>query len=552
VGSDRLVGLCVDRSLDLVVGLLGILKSGGAYVPLDPAYPAERLRFMLEDADAPVLLTQERLLEVLPELAVEPVCLDRDWAEIAEHPGTNPGLEIDAESLAYVIYTSGSTGRPKGAMNAHRGVVNRLRWMQEAFGLGPGDAVLQKTPFSFDVSVWEFFWPLMTGARLVLPKPGGHQDPAYLARMIEEHEITVLHFVPSMLQVFLDQPDLRHKCRSVRAVICSGEALSHDLQERFFSTLDAELHNLYGPTEAAVDVTHWPCRRDSAERVVPIGWPIANTQIHILDKQLRQVPVGVEGELHIGGVQVGRGYWKRETLTAEKFIADPFSDTPGARLYKSGDLARWREDGAIEYRGRMDHQVKIRGLRIELGEIEAALEAVEGLNQAAVLVREAGADDQRLVGYYVTASGAPLAAATLRDALAAILPAYMIPQHFVHLDAMPITPNGKLDRKALPEVEAAGPTVGEAPKTAAEKKLAPYWARLLGTEAVHRHSDFFALGGHSILAIKLINTIRDELGMTVPLVSIFDNPTLSGFAKVYEQVAKKGGKKQGRRRALRL
>ena len=239
--------------------------------------------------------------------------------------------------------------------------------------------------------------------------------------------------------------------------------MSHDLQERFFAQLDAELHNLYGPTEAAVDVTHWPCRRDSAERVVPIGWPVANTQIHILDEQLRPRPVGVDGELHIGGVQVGRGYWQREALTAEKFIPDPFSDEPGARLYKSGDLARWREDGAIEYRGRIDHQVKLRGMRIELGEIEAALEGMEGLNQAAVLVREVAADDQRLVAHYVSASGAPLADDSLRETLAQSLPAYMIPQHFMHLEKMPITPNGKLDRKKLPAPDTTSSVRGEAP-----------------------------------------------------------------------------------------
>ena len=276
----------------------------------------------------------------------------------------NPGVTIDSENTAYVIYTSGSTGQPKGVMNTHRGICNRLLWMQDAYRLTSSDRVLQKTPFSFDVSVWEFFWPLITGARLVMAEPGGHQNPAYLRRIIEQEEITVLHFVPAMLQVFLEEPELE-RCTSLRKVFCSGEALSFELQQQFFARLNAGLYNLYGPTEAAVDVTHWACKPNSTRKVVPIGKPIANTQIYLLDRNYEPVPIGVAGELHLGGMNLARGYHRQAGLTAEKFVADPFSREPGGWLYKTGDLARYLPDGAIEFLGRIDHQVKLRGFRIE-------------------------------------------------------------------------------------------------------------------------------------------------------------------------------------------
>ena len=306
----------------MVIGLLGILKAGGAYVPLNPSDPPERLSFMFEDSGAQVLLTQKRFGHLLPANRAHVIYLDEPYSETAG-PMTGSNVDVCPENLAYVIYTSGSTGQPKGAMNAHKAIVNRLLWMQEAYGLGPGDGVLQKTPFTFDVSVWEFFWPLMVGARLVLARPGGHQDPAYLARLISAEQVTTLHFVPSMLQVFLDEPAVRH-CHSLKRVICSGEALPLALQERFFQLCEAELLNLYGPTETAVEVTFWACERDSERLTVPIGRPIANTQIHLLDRHLRQTPVGVVGELYIGGIAVGRGYCNRPELTAERFIPDPF------------------------------------------------------------------------------------------------------------------------------------------------------------------------------------------------------------------------------------
>lgn len=396
VGPDVLVGICMERSMEVAVGLLGILKAGGAYVPLDLSYPQERLAFMLADAQTPVLLTQQSLLERLPATATaHRICLDSDWPKLAQAKTDAPATSVTADHLAYVIYTSGSTGQPKGAMNAHRGVCNRLLWMQDTYALDANDRVLQKTPFSFDVSVWEFFWPLMAGACLVMAKPEGHKDPGYLVDVIRCHRITTPHFVPSMLQVFIEAPNVEH-CTSLRRVICSGEALSADLQRRFFAKLPAELHNLYGPTEAAVDVTYWACQPASPLAFVPIGRPIANTQIYILDRQLQPTPIGVPGELHIGGVQVGRGYHNRPELTQERFIVNPFGD---GRLYKTGDRARYLPDGSIEYLGRLDHQVKIRGLRIEPVEIEAVLGQYPAVQEAVVIAREDQPGDKRLVAY---------------------------------------------------------------------------------------------------------------------------------------------------------
>ena len=401
VGPDTLVGICLERSLEMLVGLMGILKAGGAYVPLDPEYPKDRLAFMLADAGAPVLLTHSSLEQSLQPHAGKVVLLDADWPAIAEEDPGNLSSPVGPENLAYMIYTSGSTGHPKGAMNTHGAIVNRLLWMQDAYHLAPSDRVLQKTPFSFDVSVWEFFWPLLTGATLVVALPGGHKDGAYLANLIRKDEITTTHFVPSMLSAFLEQTGLRTTCASLKRVICSGEALSFELQQRFFSILPAQLHNLYGPTEAAVDVTFWACERDGRLRTVPIGRPIANTQIHILDRSLQPTPVGVAGELHIGGIGLARGYHNRPELTAEKFIPDPFRKEPGARLYKTGDLARYLPDGAIEYLGRLDHQVKLRGFRIELGEIEALLDSHPAVRESVVVMREDKPGQKSLVGYIV-------------------------------------------------------------------------------------------------------------------------------------------------------
>ncbi len=408
VQSNSIVGVCIHRSIDLVIALLGILKAGGAYLPLDPEYPIERLRFMIEDSGSSVVLTQHDLASILPATNTPLICIDANWTHTSS-VDSNSCQPFSPDNLAYVMYTSGSTGRPKGVLCHHRGIVNRLLWMQETYQLTSRDRVLQKTPYSFDVSVWEFFWPLMTGATLVVARPGGHRDSSYLVDIIQREHITTLHFVPPMLGVFLDDPGVA-ACTSLRHIFCSGEALSYELQEWCFATFGDHiaLHNLYGPTEASVDVSYCPCQPSDPRKLVPIGYPVANTQLYILDNQLRPVPQGTSGELYIGGVQVAHGYVQRPGLTAERFLPDPFSTNPGARLYKTSDIVRCLPDGAIVYLGRDDHQVKMRGVRIELGEIEAVLRQYHKIRDAIVQVWEPLPEQKHLIAYIeLHASTAP-------------------------------------------------------------------------------------------------------------------------------------------------
>ncbi|CAJ7738940.1 syringomycin synthetase [Burkholderia pseudomallei] len=536
VGPDRLVALCAERGIEMVVGLLAILKAGGAYVPLDPSHPPERLRRMLDDTNPVAVLVDDIGADALASFeshvaARSPrVHLSRDIAQWRACSPANPPTprERAARRLAYVIYTSGSSGEPKGVMNEHRGVVNRLWWMQQTYALDERDAVLQKTPFSFDVSVWEFFWPLMSGARLVIAKPEGHKDPAYLSELIDRERVTTLHFVPSMLQAFLEDEGAARGCGSVKRVMCSGEALPPSLVKRFYRCLpDARLHNLYGPTEAAVDVTAWACDAEEGGASVPIGRPIANTRIYILDGYGQPVPRGVAGELYIGGVQVARGYLNRPELTRERFVDDPF--VAGGRLYKTGDLARWRTDGSLEYLGRNDFQVKIRGFRIELGEIEAQLAKVAGVRETVVLARDSGspAGEKRLVAYYT--GNADVAA--LREQATRHLPAYMVPSAYVRLDAWPLTPNGKLDRRALPAPadDAYARAEYEAPQGAKEEALAAIWKDLLPVERISRHDNFFELGGHSLLVIGLSEKLR-AAGLHADVRVVYRASTLADLA----------------------
>ncbi|MEL5545545.1 amino acid adenylation domain-containing protein [Serratia nevei] len=529
VGPDSRVAVCAERGLNMVTALFGILKAGGAYVPLDPAYPGERLQYILQDADPVLLLADAAGRAALgepatPQLALEAALPDTLSAE-------NPERRAQASHLAYVIYTSGSTGKPKGAMNEHRGVVNRLVWMQEAYGLTAADTVLQKTPFGFDVSVWEFFWPLMVGARLVMAKPEGHKDPDYLSRAIEQYGVTTLHFVPSMLQSFLADGQAATRCGQVVRVMCSGEALPAALVAEFYRRLpQAELHNLYGPTEAAVDVTAWHCSREADRVSVPIGRPIANTRIYLLDEHGQPVPLGAVGELYIGGVQVARGYLNRPELTAERFLSDPFA--PGGRMYRTGDVARYLANGDIEYLGRNDQQVKIRGFRIECGEIEAVLATHPAVREAVVDARAVG-DDKRLVAWVVPAAGVAeeTLAGALRQHVSAALPDYMVPSAWVVVAALPLSPNGKLDRRALPEPQGAQSQAAyEAPQGEHETLLAAIWRELLNVEQVGRHDNFFELGGHSLLAVRLTNRLQ-QVEWQLPLQTLFANPTLLALAQ---------------------
>ncbi len=535
VDPNVLVGICAERSVELVVGLVAILKAGGAYVPLDPEYPRDRLEFMLEDSGVAVLLAQTAVIKDLALGATTVISLD-GVAAAADNGAALPLPSPD--DAAYMIYTSGSTGRPKGALNAHSGIVNRVLWMDGEYHLTPADVVLQKTPFSFDVSVWEFFWPLTTGATLVMARPGGHRDTAYLADVVSRRGVTVCHFVPSMLRAFLSDPSAA-KCVTLRDVMASGEALAPDLVATFNRTLPrAQLHNLYGPTECAVDVTYWPCPRGAEPpRVVPIGRPVANTRMYVLDGRGAPSAIGVAGELFIGGVQVGLGYHKRPELTAERFVADPFSADTAARLYKTGDKARWRPDGTIEYLGRLDFQVKLRGFRIELGEIEAALLTHPDIADTVVVARADGSAEQRLVAYMVARAGAATpSVSALREHLMVTLPDYMVPAAFMWLPALPLGTSGKVDRRALPAPELERETLSRsfvAPRTPAEKTLAEIWAQVLRLEKVGVDDNFFELGGDSLLSVQIVSRAASA-GLRISLMQVMRHPTVAALAHAAE------------------
>ena len=526
VRPDSRVVVCLERGPEMVVALLGVLKAGAAYVPVVPDYPAERKAFLLRDSAAPVVLTQSHLLADLPSSDAAVVALDTAWGEMEMHPATDPGIAVDPESLAYVIYTSGSTGQPKGVEIPHRALTNHMAWMSRAFPLGEGGSVLQKTPFGFDASVWEFWAPLLEGARLVMARPGGHGDPAYLVETIAREGITTIQLVPLLLRALLDEPGLE-RCASLRRVYVGGEALAAELVERLKARLDVEVVNLYGPTETCIQSVIHVAEPPFDAPGVPIGRPVANDRAYVLDEALRPVPAGVVGELCIGGAGLARGYLRRPGLTAEKFVPDPVSGVPGARLYRTGDLARLGADGEVRYVGRADFQVKVRGHRVEPGEVEAALLTHPSVREAVVI-----AADDRLAAYVVPAEGAAPSPAGLRDHLRAVLPDPLVPTAWVVLDRLPLTPHGKVDRAALPAPEAAAdPSAHAAPRTPTEEVLAGLWATLLGVERVGVNDDFFALGGHSLLATQVMSRLRQALRVDLPLRELFDAPTVARLAE---------------------
>jgi len=537
VAGESVVAVLAERSAELVTALVGVVKTGAAFLLLDPEYPPERLAYMLADSGVRIVLVQRHIGDLLPESGPPVLYLDDapTWP-VGATDGHRPVLHVD--NAAYLIYTSGSTGRPKGVINTHRGLLNRLDWMRSALSFDATDVLLQKTSVGFDVSVWEFFLPLTTGACLAMARPGGHRDPGYLREVIASFGVTVLHFVPSMLNSFLADTeaaddDPRSTFATLRLIVCSGEELPVALARRCLEVLPGvSIQITYGPAEAAISVTTWqatPTTLAGRSRV-PIGGPVSNVRIHILDNQLRPVPVGAVGELYLGGVQVGRGYHRWPALTAQRFVPDPFGPA-GSRLYATGDHGRWRSDGTIEFMGRVDGQVKLRGMRIELGEIEVTLREQPGVRDAAVAVREIKPDDKRLVGYIVGAT-APDAAA-LRTALKARLPDYMVPAAFVVLDALPLTGSGKMDRRALPEPDWGAVTgqAAVAPRTPVEALLAAIFAEVLGLPApVGVNDNFFALGGHSLTATRLVARIRAVCGVDLPVRTLFADPTVAGVA----------------------
>ncbi|MFT3855490.1 MAG: amino acid adenylation domain-containing protein [Ilumatobacteraceae bacterium] len=538
-GPGSLVGVAMQRSVEMVAALVAITRAGAAYVPLDPEYPPARLAHMAATAELRLVLADEHAASAVPlpadvELVVlspadtEPDAVHDDGSTVRE----DPSLTLDRAAPtdpAYVIFTSGSTGQPKGVAVPQRAIVNRLLWTQGEYGLGPGDRVLQKTPFGFDVSVWEFFWPLLAGATLVVADPGGHRDPAYLARVIRDERITTADFVPSMLAAFVDHPASTGCGASLRRVICSGEALPADLARRFAERFGVRLDNLYGPTEAAVDVTWWTFDAERDRATVPIGRPVWNTQLRILDGRGHPVGVGVAGELHLAGRQLATGYVGRPDLTAERFVPDPFGP-PEALMYRTGDLARWRPDGAVEYLGRTDGQIKLRGQRIELGEIEAVLAAHPSVRAAAVKVHTVAAGDDRLVAYVVPTpddGDADLDVAALATFAASRLTAAMVPTQWVVLDDLPVSAHGKLDRGALPAPpeHVADGSAGALPRTPRQEAVATAFAEALGVAAVGMDDGFFDLGGHSLVATALVERLNARFGATLGVAGLFAAPT---------------------------
>jgi len=532
VGPEDIVGVCMERSLEMVIAIYAICKAGGAYVPLEPEIPPQRISFILNETKAKVILTQKHLQSNLLSFDSTLINLDSDWHIIADYPHENLGTKANPANLAYVIYTSGSTGSPKGVMNEHKGIFNRLMWMQETFKLKQEDKVLQKTPFSFDVSVWEFFWPLFTGATLVVAPPGLHKHPTKLYNFIKQQEITTIHFVPSMLRLFLDS-DIIAGCKSLQRVFCSGEMFTWELQQTFFERFKCELHNLYGPTEAAVDVSHWQCKQQQSFNKVPIGYPIANTQLYVLDEHLQPVPQGVVGELYIGGIQVARGYLQREELNRAAFIPDPFNITPNGNLYKTGDLARYLPNGALEYIGRVDFQVKLNGNRIELTEIEASLCRHKLINESVVILHEEKEDYKQLVAYILSSANS-LEELNLRQHLEEILPYYMIPNHYVLLKEFPLTASGKVDRNNLPppqDKRYALPINVMQPDFDHIKLVSSIWKKILNMEEIDVQRNFFDSGGNSLLATELAFDLGNTFNIKVPLVKIFQYPNVLSLSR---------------------
>ncbi len=591
VGPESLVGIYMERSLEMVIALLGVLKAGGGYVPLDPGYPAERLAFMIDDANISVLLTHARVelpvpvgseFSFTPELSFvdlpenhpdsplptstcmscdqlqagmseQPYVirnLNADWPLIDGHSRANPTTSVQRENVAYLIYTSGSTGQPKGVMVSHGAICNHMHWMNRTFPLAPTDRVLQKTPFSFDASVWEFYAPLWSGAQLIMAQPGGHADVLYLRETIIKQGITTLQLVPSLLRLLLSQDRLR-ACTSLQRLFCGGEPLTPDLRDHFFEQLpNATLTNLYGPTEATVEIAAWHGDRQSTGHAVPIGRPIDNTQLYVLDQQMRPVPAGVPGELYIGGSNLARGYHRRPALTAERFVPDPFGAEPGTRLYKTGDLVRYLTteeyaEGSIEFLGRLDNQCKLHGFRIELGEIESTLEAHPAVQQAVVVCQQDETDRLRLVAYTLFANqdasqqdpsqqGHEPVQAELRAFLKQRLPDYMVPAHFVSLTALPHLSNGKVDRRSLPMPSWSEPdreVQTAAPRTTTEERLVAIWQQLLGRTDIGIHDNFFTLGGDSIQAIQMV-ALASEAAIHLAPKDLFQHQTIAELAAV--------------------
>lgn len=532
VGPNIAVGVCMERSFEMVISLLAILKAGGAYIPFDPDYPADRVDYMIGNAQVKVMLTMQRHLGKVSKCDAKIINLDDISDLLSLKSMEDLPNQIKEDDLAYIIYTSGSTGAPKGAMNTHVGMTNHKLWMQTAYKLSENDSVLQKTPFSFDVSVWEFFWPLINGAVLVMAKPEGHKDPQYLIDTIINEKITIIHFVPSMLYAFLEQQNVR-SCSSLRQVFCSGEALNPDLLKRFTGVFGIPIHNVYGPAECADVSTSWTFAGEFNSTLVPIGKPISNVDVYILDKYHNVVPQGVAGEIYIGGMGVGKGYINNPELTQERYLGNCFETEITSLMYKTGDVGRFLPDGNIEYLGRTDFQVKIRGMRIELGEIERCLVEHQDIKSCAVIAWEKDNGNIYLVSYIVSEQGKELDTRDVQRFIAKKLPDYMVPRILIQIDELPLNPNGKLDRKALPAPDLSAISKNsnfEAPRNEFEEAIVGIWREVLGIEEIGINDNFFEIGGHSLLLVEAHNKITQKFQIEFSLIEMFAHSTVSSLS----------------------
>ena len=538
IKPNQLVGIIMNRSFEMVAAIYGIIKTGAAYVPIDPEYPSERIHYMIENAEITVILSQIEQESLIQEIAenhkLECVYLDAADKVYGAYSCERPNVEVNGKDLVYMIYTSGSTGNPKGVMNTNEALANRILWMQKEYNMVPKDKVLQKTPYCFDVSVWEFVWPLITGGTLVIAEPSGHRDASYLCKTIVENQINIMHFVPSMLNIFLMDDDVK-KCTTLKKVFCSGEALNFASVEKFKKLLPGtEMHNLYGPTEAAIDVTYWDCAAPYERGMIPIGKPIDNVSMYVLDEDLNPVPKGVFGELYIGGKGLARGYYHNESLTNEKFIPNPFIKEGGERIYQTGDIGRFNPTGIIEYFRRKDFQVKLRGQRIELGEIEAVLEEKEDVEQAAAMVYTDNNGLQNLMAFVVLDGVDTIDEEHLKEFLETTLPKYMIPSFFTVIEHMPLTPNGKVNRKKLQGMIVNHVTTRNdvvTPRNEAEKQIFDICKELLGHDQISVTDDLMQIGAYSLLIAKLVYQIRERFQMDISFKYVYENPTIEKIAE---------------------
>lgn len=539
------VGVCLERSEKMIVSFLAILKAGAAYIPMDPSYPGDRLQMMIDDAGMDAMISQPSISNNLFNYDGPVIFIEEEWVQVMAAEQSNPVIELHDLSIAYVIYTSGSTGRPKGVMIPHAAICNHMLWMKEQFPLETTDLVMQRTPYSFDASVWEFYAPLITGSRLYIAEEGGNRDPDYLVEKIIQHSISILQVVPSMLRLLLEHPRI-DQCISLKRVYCGGSALPLKSVQAFYRLLPAQLYNLYGPTEATIDASCWHCSIEKDHERASIGRPIPNTKYYVLDKAMNPVPMGVPGELWIGGPGLARGYMGNPSLTAAKFLPDPFSGKPGERIYRTGDRVRYRSDGNLEYLERIDQQVKLRGFRIEPGDIESAIRSYGPVKDALVLLHQHENDEQQLIAYIVPenidvteVTACNQLISSINDHLHKKLPEFMVPAVLMIIDSMPLQPNGKIDTNMLPAVHQQRTTIPAdytSPETDQELVLAEIWANLLKLEKVSIHEHFFrSLGGNSLLATQMISRVRERFRIGMPLQSIFKAPTIHQFGKLVEE-----------------